>query len=79
MNPKKLMKVEEVIEFFSATDEFKVEDLGIKGKAGHCVRISYIDYEKTTSSLIWAEHINIQQLIRTIHQLVWNHCNNILD
>lgn len=75
MNPKKSLTAQEVKEFFSATDEFQVKE------EGNNLRISYTDDDKTTSSLIWNNEkaLNIQQLIRKIHQLVWNHCNNILD
>lgn len=73
MDPKQLMTVEEVKQFFSQTHEFTVTD------AGTTLNIAYEDDDKVTSILIWKEHINIQQLIRRIKQLVWNHCNNILD
>lgn len=73
MDPKKLMTVEEVKEFFSATGEYTVVE------EGHNLKISYEDDDKITSTLIYKENINVQQLIRKIKQLVWNHCNNILD
>lgn len=73
MNPKTLLTVEQVKEYFSATDEFKVTD------AGENLKLSYTDDGKTTSLLIWKEQINIQQLIREVATLVWNHCHNILD
>jgi hypothetical protein len=70
-DPKKLMTPEEVVEYFSATDEFKVLD------EGKNFRVSYTADGRMTDSLIWKKHINIQQLIRKVQQLVWNHCNNI--
>jgi hypothetical protein len=74
MDAKKLMTIEELNSFFSATQEFATK------QDGDYVIISYTDGDKTSSSSIWAKHINIQQLIRTITRLVWNHCNdNILD
>jgi hypothetical protein len=73
MYPKELMTVEQVIRYFSATYEFTVTN------AGENLKISYTDDSKTTSMLIWKEHLTIQQLIRTVQNLVWNHCNNILD
>ena len=73
MDPKKLMSVEEVKQFFDATHEFQVTE------EGDNLKISYEDNDKITSTLIWKEHINVQQLIRKIHQLVWNHCNQIFD
>jgi hypothetical protein len=73
MNPKKLMSVEEVKQFFDATHEFQVsvED--------HNIKLTYESDDKTTSTLIYKENVNVQQLIRKVKQLVWNHCNNILD
>lgn len=75
MNPKESMTDKEVEEFFSATNEFTVKKEGIN------LKISYTDRNKTTSLLVWnnPEALNIQQLIRTTQQLVWNHCHNILD
>lgn len=75
MNPRSSLTAQEVKEFFSATNEFSVKE------EGDSLRISYTDDGKTTSSLIWnnPQALTFQQLIRKIHQLVWNHCNNILD
>ncbi len=73
MDAKKLMSVEEVKEFFDATHEFQVS------VEGHNIKLSYESDDKITSTLIYKEHINVQQLIRKVKQLVWNHCNNILD
>lgn len=73
MDSKKLMTVAEVKEFFASTDEFQVTE------EGHNLKITYEDDDKVTSSLIYKEHINVQQLIRKVKQLVWNHCNDILD
>lgn len=73
MDPQKSMTAQEVKEFFSATNEFQVKE------EGNNLRLSYKDGGKTTSTLIWnnPEALSIQQLIRTITQLQWNHCNNI--
>ncbi len=71
MNPKQKMTAQDVKDFFSSTGEFTVED------KGNNLNISYTDDGRTSSSLIWKEALNIQQLIRKITQLVWNHCNNI--
>jgi hypothetical protein len=73
MDAKQLMSVEEVKEFFSETAEFEVS---VKGTS---IEITYEDDDKVTSVLVSKDHVNIQQLIRKVKQLVWNHCNNILD
>ncbi len=73
MNAKSVMTVEEVKDFFANTLEFKVEE------EGQNLRITYEDDDKKTSSLLYTPTVNIQQLIRKITQLVWNHCNDILD
>ena len=75
MNPKKSLTAQEVKDFFSATDEFKVTE------EGDNLRVSYRKDGKTTSSLMWnnEEALSFQQLIRQIQQLVYNHCNNIFD
>lgn len=73
MDAKQLMSVEEVKEFFGETAEFEVS------VEGTSIKITYEDDDKSTSVLIWKEHVNVQQLIRKIKQLVWNHCSNILD
>lgn len=75
MNPKESLTAQQVKEFFSATHEFSVTE------EGENLKISYTDDDKTTSSLMWNNPaaLTFQQLIRKIHQLVWNHCNNILD
>ena len=73
MDSKKLMTVAEVKSFFENTHEFQVIE------EGHNLKISYEDDDKITSVLLYKEHVNIQQLIRKVKQLVWNHCNNILD
>lgn len=73
MNPLALLTVEQVKDYFSATTEFKVTE------TAENLKLSYTVSGKTTSLLIYKEDINIQQLIREVSQLVWNHCNNILD
>lgn len=75
MNPKQALTPEQVKEFFSATHEFKVEE------KGHNLKISYTDDGETTSTLVWnnPQALTFQQLIRTIKQLVWNHCHEIFD
>lgn len=76
MNPKRILTVEEVIEFFSHTHEFQVEKYD-----EHHLKIIYIDslIQHKTSVLMYIPKINIQQLIRTVSQLTWNACNNIID
>lgn len=75
MDPKKSLTAAEVNQFFSATHEFQVIE------EGNSLKISYTDDGKTTSSLMWnnPQALTVQQLIRKVQQLVWNHCNNILD
>lgn len=73
MDSKKLISVNEVKAFFASTHEFQVKEEGSN------LRITYTDDNKSTSSLMWKQHMNVQQLIRIIRQLVWNHCNNIID
>jgi hypothetical protein len=73
MDPGKLMTVEEVKDFFDLTNEFTITE------SGSNLKISYTRVGKTTSTFIWKQHISIQQLIRKITQLVYNHCNNIFD
>lgn len=73
MDTKKLMTVHEVVEFFASTHEFKVTN------AGENITISYTNNDKTISASMMKEHINVQQLIRKVKQLVWNHANNIFD
>lgn len=67
MNPKQIMTFEEVVEFFSATDEFIVQ----KHDKLH-LRLILIDNLKKCSLLMYLPTINIQQLIRHITQLQWN-------
>lgn len=67
------LSFEEVKDFFKETSEFTVT------KIGERLKISYTEDDKTTSTLIWNKDINSQELIRSITQLVWNHCHNILD
>lgn len=72
MDPKEPMTIEDAKQIFSATDEFTISD------AGDNIELSYTD-EKTTSILIDKEHITMQRLVRVIHQLTWNYCNQIFD
>lgn len=75
MDPKQSMTAEEVKQFFSATDEYQLKE------AGENIKISYTSDNKTTSLLVWndPQTLTVQQLIRTIQQLKWNHCHEIFD
>ncbi len=66
------MSVEEAKQIFSATDEFEITE------EGDNIKLAYTD-EHTTSVLIDKEHITMQRLVRVIHQLTWNYCNQIFD
>lgn len=69
------MTYEEVVEFFSATDEFTVSQ--DKGD----IILALKEQGNTCSTRIWnnPQALTIQQLIRCITQLKWNMCNQNYD
>lgn len=75
----KNLSIEEVKDFFKETEEFTVDFTVTVKEVDDCLKISYTDNGKTTSTLIWNKNLNHQQLIRAITELVWNHCNGNFD
>ena len=67
MNAEKIMNIEEVKQFFSSIDNFKINI------DGNIIELIYENNNRTTSTLISAKSVNFKILINSIERLVSNY------